>query len=85
MAPPTPTKKSLPARIFSMEGLLVFAGLALLIVGLATGTVIAIFWGLLALAGQIALHFVRKRDWQAHWESLEQQQRQQQQNPKDEH
>lgn len=78
MNSPTPAPKSLPARIFSLEGLLVLAGISLLAVGLATGAVIAIFWGLLALAGQIALYFVRKRDWQAHWESVEKQQRQNQ-------
>lgn len=80
MTVPTPPKKSLPARIFSMEGFLVLAGLALLVVGLATGEVIAIFWGILALAGQVALYFVRKRDWQAHWASVEEQQRRQQKN-----
>lgn len=79
MTAPTPPKKSLPARIFSMEGLLVLAGLALLVVGLATGEVIAIFWGILALIGQVALYFVRKRDWQAHWAGIEEQQRRQQQ------
>ena len=83
MTAPKPPQKSLLARIFSIEGLLVLAGLALLVVGLATGEVIAIFWGVLALAGQVALYFVRKRDWQAHWASIEEQQRQQQK-PKDE-
>jgi len=78
MTVPTPPQKSLLARIFSMEGLLVLAGLALLVVGLATDKVIAIFWGILALAGQLALYFVRKRDWQAHWAGLEEQQRRQQ-------
>ncbi|HAD05040.1 MAG: hypothetical protein A2091_12800 [Desulfuromonadales bacterium GWD2_61_12] len=83
MTAPKPPQKSLLARIFSIEGFLVLAGLALLVVGLATGEVIAIFWGVLALAGQVALYFVRKRDWQAHWASIEEQQRQQQK-PKDE-
>lgn len=77
MAPPTASSKPLLSRIFSMEGLLIGAGLALLVAGLVTDTVIAVFWGLLALAGQVALHFVRKRDWQAHWASLEEQQRRQ--------
>lgn len=83
MTAPTPPKKSLPARLFSLEGFLVLAGLALLVVGLVTGEVIAIFWGILALVGQVALYFVRKRDWQAHWSGIEEQQRRQQK-PKDE-
>jgi len=78
MTPSKTPQKPLVARIFSIEGLLVLAGLALLVVGLATGEVIAIFWGILALAGQLALYFVRKRDWQAHWASIEEQQRRQQ-------
>jgi hypothetical protein len=70
MASPQP-QRSLVRRLFSTEGLLGLAGLGLLLSGLATGTIIAIFWGSLALLGLVALHFVRKRDWQTHWAEME--------------
>lgn len=74
-------RTSLVARIFSLEGLMVAAGLVLLGYGLASGTAIALFWGVMALAGQLALHFVRKKDWQAHWAELERQQQGRQPEP----
>jgi len=72
---PAPARKSWPERLFSMEGLLVLAGASLLLLGLATGRAVAAFWGIMILAGQVALHFVRKKDWQAHWAELERQQK----------
>lgn len=79
MTQPNP-RKTVLERLFSLEGLLLLAGLLLFVFGLATGTLIAFFWGVLALAGQVALHFVRKKDWQAHWAELEQKQRHHRQN-----
>jgi hypothetical protein len=70
MASPQP-QQTLIRRLFSLEGLLALAGLGLLLAGLATGTIIAVFWGSLALLGLVALSFVRKKDWQAHWAEME--------------
>lgn len=70
MSDPTPSR-SLLDRIFSIEGLLGLLGVCLLIMGIAAGEVIAIFWGGLALVGLVALYFVRKKDWKAHWEEME--------------
>ena len=63
--------RSLLDRIFSIEGLLGLLGVCLLVMGIAAGEVIAIFWGALALLGLVALYFVRKKDWKAHWEEME--------------
>lgn len=68
------TFKSLPGRIFSLEGLLLIVGIALLVFGVVDGSLIAFFWGAVAVAGQVALHFVRKKDWQAHWAGMEREQ-----------
>ena len=71
--PPAP-QRSLLARIISLEGFIALAGIFLLISGLSTGATIAIFWGVMAIAGLFGLHFVRKKDWKAHWEAMERQQ-----------
>jgi flagellar biosynthesis component FlhA len=67
--------KSVLSRLLSLEGLLLVVGLALLLFGVVDGSLIAFFWGAIAVAGQVALHFVRKKDWQAHWAEMEREQR----------
>ena len=79
--PDSTPKPSLLTRLCSLEGALLLAGLALLLYGLGNGATIALFWGGMILAGQVALHFVRKKDWQAHWAELEAQQRRQRPEP----
>lgn len=68
------TFKSLPGRIFSLEGLLLIVGIALLVFGVVDSSLIAFFWGAVVVVGQVALHFVRKKDWQAHWARMEREQ-----------
>lgn len=62
---------SLIGRFFSMEVLLLLMGLFSLISGLRTGELTQLFWGVLIISGAIILHFVRKKDWKAHWEEQE--------------
>jgi len=71
MSDRTTPSRSLLDRIFSIEGLLGFLGVCLLVMGIASGEVIAIFWGVMAICGLVALYFVRKKDWKAHWEEME--------------
>ena len=71
MSDSSPPQRSLLDRILSTEGFLALAGVCLIIMGLASGAVVAVFWGALALLGLVALYFVRKKDWKAHWEEVE--------------
>ena len=67
----TPRRSRL-ARIISLEGALAGFGLYSLGAGLWQGEVIPIFWGATILVGLTILLAVRRRDWQQHWQSLEQ-------------
>jgi flagellar biosynthesis component FlhA len=62
---------SVIGRLFSMEALLVLMGLISLGSGIVTGQATQIFFGVVILAGSVALYFVRKKDWEKHWEELE--------------
>lgn len=65
-------KKSLLTRLFSMETAIFCAGVACIVYGLAEGLkIMQVFFGLCIVAGSIALHFVRKKDWDAHWAELD--------------
>jgi hypothetical protein len=66
---------SLIGRLFSIEALIILMGLVSLGYGIVNRTEINIFWGVIILVGAVALHFVRKRDWKAHWEEQERIQR----------
>lgn len=55
-------------RLFSLETLLALAGLALLVLGIVDRRVMGIFWGVIILGGLLALHLVRKKDWEKHWQ-----------------
>jgi hypothetical protein len=62
---------SLVGRLLSMEALIVVMGLLSLGYGIVNRVEINIFWGVMILVGAVALHFVRKKDWKAHWEEQE--------------
>jgi len=67
----SPPKRSLLDRIFCTESLLALLGVCLVVMGLGTGFLPGIFFGSVALVGLTALYFIRKKDWKAHWESME--------------
>ncbi len=65
---------SLIGRLFTVEALIILMGIVSLGYGIVNRTEINIFWGIIILAGAVALHFVRKKDWKAHWEEQERRQ-----------
>ena len=65
-------QKSLFARIFCAPVLLGLVGVACMIYGVIEGLkVMQFFFGLCIVAGSVFLHFVRKKDWDAHWAELD--------------
>jgi hypothetical protein len=65
-------EKSLLGRIFSAETLILIVGLGCVVYGVVDGIkVMQIFFGLCIVGGSVALHFVRKKDWDAHWADLD--------------
>ncbi|HEY6008348.1 MAG TPA: hypothetical protein VIU40_08500 [Geobacteraceae bacterium] len=62
---------SLIGRILSIEALLFLMGIVSLVSGLITMKLTQIFWGVMITGGAVVLHFVRKKDWKAHWEEQE--------------
>jgi hypothetical protein len=62
---------SLVGRILSLEAVLMLMGIISLIYGLVNSATINIFWGVVIIPGVLVLHKVRKKDWKAHWETLE--------------
>lgn len=66
---------SLIGRIFSLEVALFLMGVASLVYGLINGIESNIFFGLMIIPGVFVLHKVKKKDWKAHWDSLEEQKR----------
>lgn len=68
-------KKSLLQKILSMETLILLAGLFSLGSGFYRHEPMQYFWGGMIICGYIALHFVRKKDWQKHWQEQEATQR----------
>ncbi len=59
------------ARIVSLEGGLAAFGLYALGSGVYRGEWTSIFWGVAILIGLGILVLVRRRDWKAHWETVE--------------
>jgi hypothetical protein len=52
--------------------LIFLVGLGCVVYGLADGLkVMQLFFGLCIIGGSVALHFVRKKDWDAHWAELD--------------
>ena len=66
---------SLIGRILSLEAVLLLMGIFSLGYGIVTGAGMNIFWGVVIIPGVFVLHKVRKKDWKAHWEALEEEQR----------
>ena len=64
--------KSLSRRIFSAETFIFCMGIGSIVYGLINGfKVMQIFFGICILGGSVMLHFVRKKDWDAHWAELD--------------
>lgn len=65
-------KKSVLKRLFNAETLIFCVGIACIVYGVANGIrVMQIFFGICIVGGSVALHFVRKTDWDAHWGDLD--------------
>lgn len=65
-------EKSLLRRVFSAETLICCVGIACVVYGVADGIrVMQVFFGLCIVSGSVLLHFVRKKDWDAHWAELD--------------
>jgi hypothetical protein len=64
--------KSLLRRIFCAETLIFCVGLACVVYGVTNGIrVMPVFFGICIVGGSVALHFVRKKDWDAHWADMD--------------
>jgi hypothetical protein len=65
-------EKSLLGRLFSAETMIFVVGVGCVIYGVAEGVkIMQIFFGICIIGGSVALHFVRKKDWDAHWAELD--------------
>lgn len=61
-------EKTLLERIFSMETGLCLVGVVSVAYGFSDGIKeMPLFFGVCIIGGSILLHFVRKKDWDAHW------------------
>jgi hypothetical protein len=61
-------EKSLLKRIFRTETAIFCVGIACMVYGVLDGIrVMPLFFGLCIVGGSVMLHFVRKKDWDAHW------------------
>jgi len=61
-------KKSLFSRLFRAETPICCIGIACIVYGVINGLkVMPFFFGACIVTGSIALHFIRKKDWDAHW------------------
>jgi len=64
--------KSLLGRIFRAETFIFCVGIGCVVYGFADGIkVMPIFFGICIVGGSVVLHFVRKKDWDAHWAELD--------------
>lgn len=63
---------SLAARILRMETFIALVGIACIIGGVVDGIrVMPVFFGACILLGSLALHFVKRKDWDQHWAEQE--------------
>lgn len=58
-----------------LEILMPLVGIFILGSGIYRGEAMQYFFGGMIIAGSVALHFVRKKDWKKHWEEQEAMQR----------
>ena len=65
-------EKSLARRLLSTETAICCVGIACMVYGVADGIrVMPLFFGLCIVAGSVLLHFVREKDWDAHWADMD--------------
>jgi hypothetical protein len=65
-------KKSLLKQLFRTETAIFCVGIACMVYGFADGIrVMPLFFGLCIVGGSVMLHFVRKKDWDAHWADMD--------------
>jgi len=65
-------EKTILRRLLSTETFICCAGIACVVYGVANGIrVMPLFFGLCIVGGSVMLHFVRKKDWDAHWADQE--------------
>lgn len=61
-------EKSLFRRLLCIETLIFGIGIGCMVYGVQNGIrVMPLFFGLCIVGGSVMLHFVRKKDWDAHW------------------
>ena len=66
-------KQSLGSLIFSAPFLLGMVGVGCMIYGVAEGfKVMQFFFGVCIVLGCFGLHLIRKKDWDAHWQEMDQ-------------
>lgn len=65
-------KKSIASLIFSAPFLLGLVGVGCMIYGVVDGfKVMQFFFGVCIVLGSVALHFIRRKDWDAHWAEMD--------------
>lgn len=65
-------EKTVLRRLFSAETLIFCVGVACVVYGVADGfRVMQTFFGVCIISGSVLLHFVRRKDWDAHWADLD--------------
>lgn len=69
---------SLIGRIFSLEAVLLLMGIACLLYGIINRLATSIFFGIFIIPAVFLLHRVRRKDWKAHWQEMEEQQKREQ-------
>jgi len=63
---------SLLRQIFRTETAIFCVGIGCMVYGVVTGfNVMPLFFGLCIIGGSVMLHFVRKKDWDAHWADMD--------------
>ena len=71
MADKETRQKTLIEKILSMETMIFLVGLFIIGSGIYRGETMQCFFGGMIISGLIALYFVRKKDWNKHWEEQE--------------
>ncbi len=62
---------SVVGRLVCMEGVLILAGIAFLVMAAVRQDAMALFWGVMIIGGSVVLHLVKRKDWKKHWEEQE--------------
>ena len=65
-------EKSLLKQLFQTETAIFLVGIGCMVYGVVDGIrVMPLFFGLCIVGGSVMLHFVRKKDWDAHWSDMD--------------